>query len=118
MKNMEKLITDIDNLKNWQDKYLDARNKYAAEISEIEDNREAYEGTRSIKGPDGKTAKKQTTNMRKVCFELVETQVDTNIPFPKVVSKEGYEEEATIIEMFLKNEIERQIGRASCRERV
>jgi hypothetical protein len=102
---MEKLTTD--KLKYWQDKYTDARNKYSAKISEIQDNREAYEGTRKIKGPDGKDAKKQTTNTRKVCFELVETQVDTNIPYPKVVSKDGYEDQATTIEMFLKNEIER-----------
>lgn len=102
---MEKLI--IDNLKNWQDKFEDAKNKYGIELSEIEDNREAYEGTRKIKSPTGANAKKQTSNIRKVCFELVETQVDTNIPLPKVTSKDGYEDNATTIEMFLKNEMER-----------
>lgn len=107
MRDMAKLDKNTDKLKNWQSKYTDAKNKYQPELTEIEDNREAYEGTRNIKGPDGKDASKQTTNTRKVCFELVETQVDTNIPYPKVLSKEGYEEQATTIEMFLKNEAER-----------
>lgn len=96
-----------DMLKKWQDKYNDAKNKYSRELDEIRDNRAAYLGTRKIKGPNGKDATKQTTTTRKVCFELVETQVDTNIPQPKVISKDGYENQAMTIEMFLKNEIER-----------
>ena len=104
---MENLKTSQDRLKYWQDKYADALTKYDEELKEIFDNRDAYEGTRKIKGPNGGDAKKQTTTTRKVCFELVETQIDSNIPYPKVVSKDGYEDQATTIEMFLKNEIER-----------
>lgn len=101
---MAKLTKHSNKLKEWQDKYFDAKNKYTTELTEISDNREAYEGTRKIKTPTGADAKKQTSTTRKVCFELIETQVDTNIPHPKVVSKDGYEDQATIIEMFLKNE--------------
>lgn len=97
----------VDQLKKWQDKYEDAKMKYEPELAEMADNREAYLGTRKIKTPKGGDAKKQTSNVRKVCFELVETQVDSNVPLPKVVSKEGYEDQAMTIEMFLKNEVER-----------
>lgn len=94
-------------LKNWQDKYSDAYSKYENIILDIDDNREAYEGTRKIRNSKGKIADKQSSNTRKVCFELIETQVDSNIPLPKVSSLDGYEEQAMTIEMFIKNKIDK-----------
>lgn len=107
MEKLEKTNTTADKLSMWQERYTDATSKYSTELETIEDDRKAYDGTRKIKGPNGKDAAKQTSTTRKVCFELVETQADTNIPLPKVISRDGYEEQATTIEMFLKNEVER-----------
>lgn len=102
----EQSITAQNLLKEWQDKYSESYDKYSVNITEINDNRDAYEGTRKIRSSDGKTSNDQSSNVRKVCFELVETQVDSNIPLPKVGSEEGYEEQAMTIEMFLKNKID------------
>ena len=106
----EKKNKDIqknNNLIDWQEKYEEAKQTYQPEIDEIEDNREAYEGTRKIRSSDGSISDKQSSNVRKVCFELVEAQVNTNIPLPKVVSKDGYEEQSVVIEMYLKYDIDR-----------
>lgn len=100
------LSTDLK-LFEWQARFDDAKNRYYPVVEEILDNREAYNGTRAIKSPTGRDAKKQTSNVRKVCFELIEAQIDSNIPMPKVMSKDGYENQAMTIEMFLKNELDR-----------
>ena len=106
MNKIKTKLKEQNKLKNWQDKYSDAYTKYEKQILEIEDNREAYEGTRKIRDSKGKISDHQSSTVRKVCFELVETQVDSNIPLPKVNSADGYEEQAMTIEMFLKNKID------------
>ena len=50
---------------------------------------------------------KQKTSVRKVAFELVESQIDTTIPQPKVTSVKGNYDRAQTIEHFLKNELDR-----------
>ena len=79
-------------IKEWQEKYEDAKNHYQGVVANIEDNDEAYRGVRKIKNPQGQDAKKQGCVSRKMCFELVETQADIVIPMPRVLSKKGRED--------------------------
>src|SRR5574344_15183 len=95
----------MDNLINWQKKYDEAKNKYADSISEYKDDQEADTGKRKIKSPDGSDAKKQGPISRKICFEMVESQIDTTVSMPKVVSRKGREDRGRIVESILKTEI-------------
>lgn len=74
-------------IKDWQDKYIDAYNRYKDVLSNGKDNELAYEGTRKIKKPDGTDAQKQGSVSRKMCFELTETQADIQIPMPRVMTR-------------------------------
>lgn len=103
---MEKLTGN--KLADWQGLYTDAKQAYDEAIAEMDDNEQAYLGTRKIKKADGKTdAEKQTSNVRKMVYELVESQVDTVIPMPKVTSLIGNEDRAQMIEAMLRNELDR-----------
>lgn len=96
----------INKLSLWQEKYDDARKRYADEINNMRDNEEAYEGTRKIKSADGKDAEKQGSVSRKMCFELIETQSDISIPMPRVISKRGNEDRAIMIENVIRTELD------------
>lgn len=91
----------------WEKKLRTAIIHYEPILKEIEDNYEAYKGTRAIYNSKGAKAKKQTTSVRKVAFELVEAQVDSYIPQPKVTSVMGHINRAQTIEHYLKNELDR-----------
>ena len=93
-------------IKDWQDKYIDAYNRYKDVLSNGKDNELAYEGTRKIKKPDGTDAQKQGSVSRKMCFELTETQADIQIPMPRVISKRGAEERAIMIENVIRTELD------------
>lgn len=94
-------------ISEWEKKLSHALSYYQETLNEIDDNFAAYKGTRPIYGSNGKKAKKQTTSVRKVVFELIETQVDASIPQPKVTSVRGNFERAQAIEHYLKNELDR-----------
>ena len=103
---MEKLSSY--GINEWSALYQIAKNNYNDVLANIEDNEQAYLGTRKIKDSNGHDAKKQTSNVRKMCYELIESQVDTEIPMPKVTSLLGYEDRAIMIESMLRNELDRQ----------
>lgn len=103
----------------WEDKLNKAIQYYQPILDDIEDNYEAYKGTRPIYDSKGRRANKQKTSVRKVTFELVEAQVDTSIPQPKVTSVTGHINRAQVIEHYLKNELDRlpfeEINDEQCR---
>lgn len=107
----DKKIKDTTNINpkidEWEKKLTVAVQKYQPILDEIEDNYEAYKGTRPIYSSDGRRANKKKTSVRKVTFELVEAQIDTTIPQPKVTSIKGNINRAQTIEHYLKNELDR-----------
>lgn len=94
-------------ISEWEKKLSHALSYYQETLNEIDDNFAAYKGTRPIYGSNGRTAKKQTSSVRKVVFELIETQVDSSIPQPKVTSVRGNTDRAQAIEHYLRNEMDR-----------
>lgn len=102
---MDKLTKN--KLRNWQEIFHECKSDYEQDLLNMKDNEEAYLGTRKIKTPRGKDAKKQTANVRKMVYELIESQVDSNVPMPKVTSLTGKEDRALIIEAVIRNEIDR-----------
>lgn len=113
---MKPLNSKID---MWEDKLNKAIQHYQPILDDIEDNYEAYKGTRPIYDSKGRRANKQKTSVRKVTFELVEAQVDASIPQPKVTSVTGHTNRAQVIEHYLKNELDRlpfeEINDEQCR---
>lgn len=111
-KKLMKTITkpeENEKLKKWQRRYEDAKQKYGSELSKMELFEEYYLGDRRVKANPNKTdgyAKKKSINVRNIVYELIESQIDSSIPMPKVtpVHREDVEQ-AKIIESFLKNEI-------------
>lgn len=91
----------------WEGKLRQAMSSYAPILEEINDNYEAYKGTRPIYNSNGTRANKKKSSVRKVVFELVEAQVNTDIPQPKVTSVIGNYKRAQVIEHYLKNELDR-----------
>lgn len=108
---MEKIKRPEENktLKKWQGKYEEAKSKYSTALEEMETNEKYYEGDRFVRGNPNKTygkAQKQAINVRNICYELIESQVDTSIPMPKVTAvHEEDSEQAKKIEQFLENEV-------------
>lgn len=109
-----KLIKGITNpkenakLDKWQGKFETARSSYSDELDRIKRRTELYEGTRIVKGNPNKknSSNKVAINVRNIVYELVESQVDSSIPAPRVIPiHEEDEEAAKVIEAFLLNKI-------------
>lgn len=97
-----------DKLTFFQDKLNKAKSAYKNVLYEITDNFNAYNGSRKITNP--KTGKEVSgaTNVRRISYELVESQIDSNIPQPKVTARDSQnKEKAKSIESFIKNELNR-----------
>lgn len=98
----------MDKLEKWQERYTAAKQEQAEERSKMEWREKRLDGTHEIRSPNGQTAKKKATHVRNICFEMVETQVDSSIPQPKVTPiREEDEWLAQEIEDLLRNLLDR-----------
>lgn len=106
---MEKIKNPEENkeLKRWKSKYEDAKSKYDDVLRDMSINEDYYDGSKSVYGPDKRsTAPEQAINVRNIVYELIESQVDTSVPMPKVTAVHEEDEElANRIEKFLENEV-------------
>lgn len=111
MKQVKKAIAPTPEEKKrdkWRGKLEEARIAYGSTLVEISKNQGIYEGTREVNGnPNTNTAAKTLAiNVRNIAYELIESQVDSSIPMPKVTAlHEGDEELARSIERALVNKV-------------
>lgn len=92
----------------WRGKLEQARIAYSSVLQEISKNQAVYEGTREVNGNPNtnKAAKDLSINVRNIAYELIESQVDSSIPMPKVTAiHEGDEHLARSIEKALVNKV-------------
>ncbi len=97
-------------LSTWQERFERAYTAYAGELSNIEERESIYAGSRQIeKSPNSRRAvDKRAPNVRNIVFELIESQIDSAVPAPKVTSAlPGKEVLAAEIEDMLRGEIDR-----------
>lgn len=98
-------------LKNWKKKYETAKSKYEDVLAEIKRYENLYDGDRRVNVNPNKGegyAKDVSTNVRNITFDLTESEVDIAIPYPQVTPvHEEDEEQAKLIEAFLKAEIKK-----------
>lgn len=92
---------------DWQDTYITAKSQYGTVLNKLEKCDELLRGTSKIRKGSG-YSKEGAKTVRNICYELVEAQVDSNIPMPKVTAtKEKQVDKARKIENKLRNEIDR-----------
>lgn len=95
-------------LDEWKGKLERARVSYERELSRINRREELYKGDRKVNGNpnSNKASSKLAVNVRNIAYELVESQIDSAIPAPRVLAIHQEDEEAAkIIESFLTNEM-------------
>ena len=96
-------------LKKWQDRLSKARSKYQPELDLMVEREEIYRGTHKIDKVHGKTQKTQDAVIaRNVVAEIIEAEVSSDIPTPKVTPRHKEDEQlAKTIEDYIRNEIDR-----------
>ena len=108
IKRMFKSVETPKDVQKWQKRLEDARNQYERELKNMKKYQEYYEGTRSVQ-PDanrGVTPTKLATNVRNIVYELIESQVDSSIPMPKIRAIHPEDDElAKKMEKFLENKV-------------
>lgn len=94
------------NLKRWQDKLAKNKSEYEKELNKMAERDALYNGTQEISGINGNKAKK-SNYVRNIIGEIIEAEVDSSIPLPKVSAKRPEDEDrAATIEAFLRNELD------------
>lgn len=94
------------NLKKWQDRLRNNHSEYENELNKMAERDALYNGTKQISGIDGKAAKK-SNYVRNIVGEIIEAEVDSSVPLPKVSAKRPEDEDrAMTIEAFLRNELD------------
>ncbi|WP_312942885.1 hypothetical protein [Oscillibacter sp.] len=95
-------------LQLWESRYHKDKDEYQTHLDRMDRREELYRGSRDIKTVRGGTAKDGATHVRNIVLEMIETQVDSNIPQPKVTAmREQDEPLAKIIEDMIRNELDR-----------
>ena len=95
---------DQEKLQVWQERLALAENAIAGERERMLRREQQYEGGHTIYAPDGTKARESlASHVRNVSFEIIETQVDSTIPSPKVTAvREEDEWLADVIEAMLR----------------
>lgn len=102
-----------EKLELWQRRLAESNAEFSAETSKMDDRERLYSGQRYMTPlvagdheEDGKH--KQTSHVRNIVFENIESQVSSSIPQPKVTARRKEDEPlAEVIEHFLRNELDR-----------
>ena len=110
-KRLKKMIKTIETPKDvsmWQKRLENCKNQYGNELKNMKTHEQYYEGTRKLQ-PDanrGVDPTKLATNVRNIVYELIESQVDSSIPMPKVRAIHPEDDElAKKLEKFLENKV-------------
>lgn len=100
---------DNDKLRLWQERFRIARNAWEDERDLMDERERLYAGEWRGTGKDEMTGQeRQTPRVRNVCGEMIESQVTSDIPMPKVTALDEQDEWlAKIIEDMLRDEIRR-----------
>lgn len=102
-----------EKLELWQRRLAESNAEFSAETAKMDDRERLYNGQRSmtplVAGDHGKDGQnKQTSHVRNIVFENIESQVSSSIPQPKVTARRKEDETlAEVIEHFLRNELDR-----------
>ncbi len=95
-------------LEMWQDRLGAAQAAYEDELSQMDRREELYKGDHKITGVTRDDKDSKTPHLRNIVKELVESQVDSTIPMPKVTARRKEDTKlAKLIEDMIRNELDR-----------
>ena len=96
-------------LQKWQERLQKARQEYQHALDKMDESEALYRGTHKIDRVKGsKTDPKDATTVRNVVAEIIEAEVSSDIPTPKVTPQHQEDEQlAKVIEDYLRDEIDR-----------
>lgn len=105
---MVKQKTNKNRLRLWQERLAANQSAYEAELAKMDAREALYRGTDAISHIVTGERKEKTPHVRNICTELIEAQVDSNLPQPKVTARRPQDEnKAKLIEDMLRNELDR-----------
>ena len=97
-----------DRLRFWQDRLARATTAYEYVLSQMDAREEAYKGGRDVRAVVCGDKTQKTPHVRNLTAELIESQVSSSIPQPKVTPKRKQDEKlAHVIEAMLRDELDR-----------
>jgi len=97
-----------DKLRDWQELHGRARTKYDDVLKQMSAREKLYAGSEKISQIACKDEKKATPHVRNIVAEIIEAQVNSTIPQPKVTARRKEDEPlAKIIEDMIRNELDR-----------
>ena len=95
-------------LRIWKERLSINESAYEDEEARMTQREALYMGSHTITPIVEKDEKNETPHVRNICAELIEAQVDSNIPAPKVTARRKEDElKAKLIEDMLRNELDR-----------
>ena len=102
-------MADNKKLDLWKKRLDRNYNEYAPEVEKMDHREELYRGTKEMyNAHTGKTVLKEATHVRNIVAEIIEAEVDSNIPQPKVTPRRKEDEPlAQVIEDMLRGELDR-----------
>jgi hypothetical protein len=109
---IKKMVNENQNkkLSQWKAKLEEAKGKYSEERKHMITYRNYYKGGRDIQPNVNKPVDnvKKASNVRNIVYELVESQVDSSIPMPKVRAIHSEDDELAVrIEKLLESMVQR-----------
>lgn len=97
-----------ERLKLWQERLARNQSAYNDELAKMDAREELYRGSNAISPLVDNSKKKTTPHVRNICAELIEAQVNSTIPMPKVTARRKKDEKkAKLIEDMIRNELDR-----------
>ena len=93
-------------LSQWKARLEDAKSKYGEERNKMRLYQDYYKGTREVQASVNSNiaSAKKASNVRNIVYELIESQVDSSIPMPKVRAVHPEDDEMAVkIEKLLEN---------------
>jgi len=106
-KTKNRLETPKD-VQKWQSKLDFARTQYESQLKAMKTYEKYYDGERSVQADPnrGSDPTKLATNVRNIVYELIESQVDSSIPMPRIRAIHPEDDElAKKMEKFLENKV-------------
>jgi len=108
LKKMIKNIETPKDVQKWANRLEMCKSQYEKELKNMKTYEAYYNGTREV-APDanrGINPTKLATNVRNIVYELIESQVDSSIPMPKVRAIHPEDDDlAKKLEKFLENKV-------------
>lgn len=99
---------DKAKLRMWQDRLKTNEAAYESELKRMDRREELYLGSDELRAMVKSERRRTTPHVRNICGEIVEAQVSSSIPQPKVTARRKEDEgKAKLIEDMLRNELDR-----------